>query len=368
MPPRADGAIQKRVPDSKPTGSRDDIEQALAGLSNDGLRTFLREWLSERSVAVRRDFAERALRFAEGRKDDDARADELSRAEEIRRLLRENRRGEAREALEAALTALESPFQRAELAHTLGCLELDEGAPREAETALRRAFVEEPTPARAWAWLSLSASNPESIPTSALKEIDASRPHPLPTSTRSFLAALAGSADDAAEALKQASGLGWSSVEHPGHLLFPVVLTFAAGTAQDRTVTAELWDTTERLLEDGQRGIGTVLPALPFVPLKSYVARLSQAAALDPEHRRQLLAALIAAATHRLEMAASMQRRRAYPHCAQLVVAAAEGVTALDGHDQGAALLSAVQGSYRSRPTFVDQLVEAAERSGTLAR
>jgi len=141
---------------------------------------------------------------------------------------------------------------------------------------------------------------------------------------------IAGEVEPAAKLLGTAPGLGWSSEDHPGHLLFPAFVWLLGGApngslrsglalAVDRPPATDFYsfDIDDR---DDDKGPGQ--PEKPRLSTPSLVQVMQQAAVskgLTQQDRSVMRAALRAAATARVDGVLCEKRRRHYEHAATLV-------------------------------------------------
>lgn len=122
---------------------------------------------------------------------------------------------------------------------------------KDAARKLEAAWLGAPSLARLLRWLVAGDANATAIRKRAAAAIEA-RP------TRSnrltaFLQVLTGDIASAAAALKGAPGLGWSSDDHPGHLLFPTFVR-SRFTPKDRAAALEAMRTAASKRTDGVTG------------------------------------------------------------------------------------------------------------------
>ncbi len=190
---------------------------------------------------------------------------------------------------------------------------------KNAAKKLEAAWVGAPSLARLLRWLVADGANATAIRKRAAATIDAS-----PTRSKrlhAFLHVIVGDIPSAANALKRAPGLGWSSDDHPGHLLFPVfawLLTDGTPNGVSGGVVEVLKKAPrsplESQLDADERSTGlptpTVLDVLERADVRSRVAPKDRAAALD---------AMRTAASHRTDGVTGEKRRRHYDHAATLV-------------------------------------------------
>jgi hypothetical protein len=141
-----------------------------------------------------------------------------------------------------------------------------------------------------------------------------------------FLHVLIGDVSSAAKALKNAPGLGWSSSDHPGHLLFPVF----AWMVRDQAASGVRAAVVEVLGVGPGSSFESVLhpidPAttLPTPTVLEVLERVDVRGRLLPQERSTALDALRAAASKRSQGVTGEKRRRHYDHAATLAACCVE--------------------------------------------
>lgn len=190
---------------------------------------------------------------------------------------------------------------------------------KDAAKKLEAAWVGAPSLVRLLRWLVADDANATTIRKRAAATIDAS-----PTRSKrlhAFLHVIVGDVPSAANALKSAPGLGWSSDDHPGHLLFPAfawLLADGAPKGASAGIVEVLKQAPRSLLDadlepdEGSTKLPTptVLDVLEHADVHSRVAAKDRAAALD---------AMRTAASKRTDGVTGEKRRRHYDHAATLV-------------------------------------------------
>jgi hypothetical protein len=137
-----------------------------------------------------------------------------------------------------------------------------------------------------------------------------------------FLRVLAGDVGGAAKLLADAPGLGWSSADHPGHLLFPTfAILLAEGVSQKigPTLLTNLESTASDPLEMLSRNGIEPKPALAIPSVGALIEDFHSALAIDASDRDAMLDAMRVAAEKRVEGILGQSRRRHYGHAAMLV-------------------------------------------------
>lgn len=207
---------------------------------------------------------------------------------------------------------------------------------------LERAWRAAPTLPRLSRWLG-AARNASTLRTRAAEALG-----PCPKGAqrqRTFLHLLQRDFAAAAKLLAAAPGLGWSSGEHPGHLLFPVFHTLLGGNGAGITPPDPQID-LDRLGSDDD-GPNLATPALADILRRAGVERIAETQA-----RTAVLAAMRAAAEKRLAGVVEEKRRRHYGHAAALVAAC----VAADRAPESARWAAAIRDEYRRFPALRAEL------------
>lgn len=161
----------------------------------------------------------------------------------------------------------------------------------------------------------------------------------------------------AAKLLASAPGLGWSSGEHPGHLLFPL---FAQLLGASRTpARRDLGPIVHRGGDLDELEAMTTDPEEPRLATPAVDALLGLAdisGISDATSRRAVLAAMKKAAESRVAGVTEQKRRRHYSHAAELVVTC----VACDKTDETKRWAAALQVEYKRFPALRDELEQAA--------
>ena len=183
---------------------------------------------------------------------------------------------------------------------------------------------------------------------------------------------LAGRTDSAAAALVVSDPLGWSRPDHPGPVVWPVLLAAAvvpavpdARTQLGRQFaaidTAGHWyGLTTSDLDDGE-GEAAVLPRL-----SSLLASSITSDAGSPRQRQQWLVAAREVADRRIDAVVGSKHRGAYQRVAVLAVAYAEALALAEDQAAGAAHVRAIRGRYPRHVAFRDELDRATAASPLL--
>jgi tetratricopeptide (TPR) repeat protein len=144
-----------------------------------------------------------------------------------------------------------------------------------------------------------------------------------------LLHVLTGDVQAAAKLLVRAPGLGWSSEDHPGHVLFPAFAGLLAEGVRAKLAAelfASLREAPHDLLDmgwnDGDRA--KARPKLSTPSIAELIAEARPAVSVDPKGRAAILEAMRAAATKRVDGILGNKRRRYYGHAATLVACCLE--------------------------------------------
>ena len=181
-----------------------------------------------------------------------------------------------------------------------------------------------------------------------------------------LLRLLMGDLRAAADLLSKAPGLGWSSDDHPGHVLFPSFAVLLANRTSRRvsdTVLAELESTCRDPLERLSLGDGDGRPRLGTPSIVTLIRDVSSRMMLADGDRNAMIDAMRIAAEKRVEGILGHSRRRHYGHAAMLTgqcVALAPTERAKDF----AAWIAGLQQTHKRRHAFREELRRALETLG----
>jgi hypothetical protein len=137
-----------------------------------------------------------------------------------------------------------------------------------------------------------------------------------------FLRVLASDLGGGAKLLMEAPGLGWSSADHPGHLLFPVFAILLAEPGSQPigpSLLTNLESTCRDPLEMLSRNGIEPRPALAIPSVGALIEDVHAARAIDASDRDAMLDAMRVAAEKRVEGILGQSRRHHYGHAATLV-------------------------------------------------
>ena len=181
-----------------------------------------------------------------------------------------------------------------------------------------------------------------------------------------LLRIVTGDLGGAAKLLADAPGLGWSSADHPGHVLFPAfAILLADGVSQKicPTLLTNLESTASDPLEMFSRNGVEPKPALAVPSISALIEDLRPVLAIDTSDRDAMLDAMRGTAEKRIEGILGESRRRHYGHAAALAasfVAAAPKDRQRAASDWIAHLLVA----YSRRHAFKQELQAALKSVG----
>lgn len=137
-----------------------------------------------------------------------------------------------------------------------------------------------------------------------------------------LLRVLVGDLPAAADVLSKAPGLGWSSEDHPGHLVFPLLaVLLAKGTARkvSDTLLAELESTGRDVLAAFSDEDVNAKPALATPSIVALIHEARPSIKMADADRDVAITTMRVAAEKRVEGILGNSRRRHYGHAALLV-------------------------------------------------
>ena len=181
-----------------------------------------------------------------------------------------------------------------------------------------------------------------------------------------LLRIVTGDLGGAAKLLADAPGLGWSSAEHPGHVLFTAFAILLADGGSQKigpTLLANLESTCSDPLEILDRDEIVTKPALAIPSLRGLLDDSQPTLAIDTPDRDAMFDAMRIAAEKRIEGILGQSRRRHYGHAATLV---ASCLAAAPKHRQTAASdwIAQVLGANSRRHAFKEELQAALKSVG----
>ncbi|MEE9385022.1 MAG: hypothetical protein V3V08_16580 [Nannocystaceae bacterium] len=202
---------------------------------------------------------------------------------------------------------------------------------------LERAWREAPSMVRLRRWLGTSKTM--RVLSQRVAEAQCATPKQAHRQ-RALLHVLEGDFCAAAKLLAAAPGLGWSSGDHPGHLIFPLFCTVLGGLTSFEIESRDLDDLSSPADLDEPRLLTPQIPAL-----------LEQAAVATPpdsKTRTAVFKAMRKTAEKRIEGVTENKRRRHYEHAASLAAAC----IVVDKTPAAAAWMASLRDEYRRFPAL----------------
>ena len=179
-----------------------------------------------------------------------------------------------------------------------------------------------------------------------------------------LLQVLIGEAQSAAKLLARAPSLGWSSEDHPGHVLFPALAgLLAEGTRAQ--LAAELFASLEEVPLDpldmdwNDDDRAEPRPKLSTPSIAELISQARPSARIDPKSRAAMLEAMRTAATKRVGGILGKKRRRHYGHAATLVACCLELAPAVGRQEEVAAWVHDLRKHYSRFSAFQEELKRA---------
>jgi hypothetical protein len=232
---------------------------------------------------------------------------------------------------------------------------------------LAAAWHAAPTLPRLLRWLVTEDRSPTNLRAKARKTV--SRCPKTAGRQLGVLRLLACDISAAADLLSQAPGLGWSSDEHPGHVLFPsfaILLARRNSARVSEALLADLDSTGRDPLEllppdDVERRATLTTPSIAAL-----IKHASSTIIVADEDLRSMVDAMRVAAERRVEGVLGNSRRRHYAHAAMLVASCVALAPAAGGEDLSAWMMGLRQ-TYSRRHAFREELRRAMEGLGISA-
>jgi hypothetical protein len=137
-----------------------------------------------------------------------------------------------------------------------------------------------------------------------------------------LLRIVTGDLGGAAKLLADAPGLGWSSADHPGHVLFPAFAILLADGGSQKigpTLLANLESACRDPLEMLRHSGIEARPALASPSVSKLIEESHSTLTINPSDRDVMLDAMRVTAERRIEGILGESRRRHYGHAATLV-------------------------------------------------
>lgn len=213
---------------------------------------------------------------------------------------------------------------------------------------LERAWREAPSMVRLLRWL--GSSNTRKVLLGRVSEVLAAVPK-HEQRQRSLLHVLSGDFTAAAKLLASGNGLGWSSGDHPGHLLFPLFISLLGGVDLPDEPMRD-YDELSPLSDRDEARLAT-----------PEVAGLIRLAGIGAPTELAIRAAVIksmrTAAEKRIAGVTENKRRRHYGHAASLALACAQ----VDSSTGGTKWLDGIRDEYQRYPALQRELGERKGRA-----
>ncbi len=206
---------------------------------------------------------------------------------------------------------------------------------------LERAWREAPSMVRLRRWL--GSSNTRKVLLGRVSEALAAVPKQAHRQ-RSLVHVLSGNFTEAAKLLASAKGLGWSSGDHPGHLLFPLFISLLGGI--------ELPDEPARDYDELSLLSDRDEPRLDTPEVADLIRLAGIQAPTERARRAAVIKAMRAAAEKRIAGVTENKRRRHYGHAASLALACAQ----VDSSTMGTKWLEDIRDEYRRYPALQREL------------
>ena len=206
---------------------------------------------------------------------------------------------------------------------------------------LERAWREAPTMVRLRRWL--GSSNTRKVLLGRVSEALAAAPKHAHRQ-RALLHVLGGNFTEAAKLLASAKGLGWSSGDHPGHLLFPLFISLLGGIDLPDEPARDCDELS--LLSDRDE------PRLDTPEVADLIRLAGIQAPTEPARRAAVIKAMHTAAEKRIAGVTENKRRRHYGHAASLALACAQ----VDRSTNGTKWLEGIRDEYRRYPALQREL------------
>lgn len=164
----------------------------------------------------------------------------------------------------------------------------------------------------------------------------------------------------AAQLLAAAAGLGWSTGEHPGHLLFPLFARLLGGERRPRHPSLESlsrhglrFEELDSMIDDHDE------PRLLTPDVDALLQLAGIEGIADAASRSTVVAAMRKAAENRIAGVTELKRRHHYRHAAELVATC----VACDRTGETVHWAEALKVAYRRFPALRDALTRATASS-----
>lgn len=225
---------------------------------------------------------------------------------------------------------------------------------------LEAAWLGAPSAVRLLRWLGTSDPTDATLVRRARKAIE----HCPATAARQLglLHLLTGDVYAAARVLARAGGLGWSSEDHPGRVLFPAFAGLLAEGIRAK-LSAELFaglkQTPRDPLDMDPDSGDAPAPKLTTPSIGALIVLARPGSNIDAKGREVVLEAMRAAASRRVEGILSHKRRHHYGHAATLVACCLEVALAVGKRKEVADWVDDVRKKYSRFYAFQQELTTA---------
>ena len=170
---------------------------------------------------------------------------------------------------------------------------------------------------------------------------------------------LTGNVVAAAELLEAAPGLGWSSEDHPGHVVFPAFAALLAGRARAKLGPQFFARLQEAPRDPFDTAIGedgdVERPTLSTPSVGDLIATAGSGAGIDAKSRDAMLQAMRRATTKRVEGIVGNKRRDHYWHAATLLACCLEAARAIGDEREVREWVDAVRQGYSRHYAFQEE-------------
>jgi hypothetical protein len=174
----------------------------------------------------------------------------------------------------------------------------------------------------------------------------------------------------AADLLSKAPGLGWSSEDHPGHVLFPVFAVLLANGTQRKasdTLLAELESTCRDPLDALSAADAETRPTLATPSIVALIRHFLSSLRMGEADRDAMLVAMRVATEKRVDGILGHSRRRYYGHAAMLA-ASCLALAPTNRREDVSAWMADLRRTYKRRHAFREELRRVLESVGVSAQ
>lgn len=226
---------------------------------------------------------------------------------------------------------------------------------------LHAAWRADPTLPRLLRWLVAGGDGPTSLKARAKKAL-AGCPKNAGQQV-GLLRMLVRDVPGAGALLSEAPGLGWSSPDHPGHMVFPLLaMLLTKGPIAD-ALTKELDATAHDVLQSLRSGDDERTPMLKTPSVATVMAAVCAGMSVAGADADVAIEAMLTAADKRAEGVLNNSRRRHYGHAA-LLVASCVAYAPKSRHAELTHWAAALRQRYWRRHAFRQELTRAFDALG----